>query len=63
MKTLITNVTVNPIVTKPFKGEVMIEDGTIIEVSKQSKMTFDTKVDGKTGYFSPVLSMHILISG
>jgi len=53
MKTLIQNVTVYPITSDPFSGEVLIENGKISEVKPKIDSKADEIIDGKGGLLFP----------
>jgi len=53
MKTLIQNVTVYPITSDPFSGEVLIDNGKIIEVKPKIDSKADEIIDGKGGLLFP----------
>jgi dihydroorotase-like cyclic amidohydrolase len=53
MRKKITNVTIHSIVQKPYKGELIVEDGKIAEVGKTCSQSADEVIDGRGGLCFP----------
>ncbi len=53
MRKKVSNVTIHSIAQKPFQGELVIEEGKIVEVGKTCDLSVEEVIDGKGGLCFP----------